>query len=290
MWRAIERGAEVGCDAIQIFAGSSRQWRLRALPATEVRRWQRARRDLGVATVLAHGSYLVNLAALSAALRERSRGALAREYRRCARLGIPNLVFHPGAHMGAGVDVGIARIAGAIDRILVDQPDNPTRLVLENTAGQGSSIGHDFAELGAIFAAVAEPERLGVCLDTCHAYAAGYDLSSSAGFERTMAAFEAAVGCRRLVAMHINDSKGELGSRVDRHQHLGRGELGLRGFLHVVNDSRLVGLPMVLETPKPAVHADAINLAILRALAGRQRVGKRARQLAEQPFDEAPPA
>lgn len=286
--RALERGAALGCDVIQLFTSSGRQWRRRDLSADEVDAWQRTRVATGVMPAMAHASYLINLAATRRDLRERSRRALAAEYRRCGRLAIPYLVFHPGAHMGTGVDRGIARIAAALDRILGADPDNPTLLVIENTAGQGSAIGHRFGELGQLLARSRHPDRLGVCLDTCHAFAAGYDLRGDAGWDRTLSALLAEVGADRLRALHVNDSKAELGARVDRHEHLGRGHIGLPALRALVNDPRVRGLPMVIETPKPVDRADPVNLGILRALDGRVRVGQRARRLVAEPLAAEP--
>lgn len=285
--RALERGAAVGCDVIQIFSRSNQQWAMRPIGDDDLAAWEQARVATGVDPVMVHGSYLVNLCGPDAALRERSYQATAAEYDRCRRLRIPHLVIHPGAHCGDGEATAIARLAALLDRLWDEQPDNPTMVLLENTAGQGSCIGHRFEHLRDVFAAVAAPRRLGVCIDTCHTLAAGYDLRTDAGWRETFAALDAAVGCDRVRAFHVNDSRTPLGSRVDRHHHLGKGTLGLDAFRNLVNDPRFAGVPMVIETPKPADRADVVNLSILRALHGRTRVGPIARKLAARRLDVA---
>lgn len=284
LYRALERGAECGSDVVQIFSRSNQQWKAKPIAEADVAAWREARRRTGVRPAMVHSCYLINLCATSEALRERSYQALADELRRCALLDIPSLVIHPGAHCGDGEATGIARIGRALDRLFDEHPDVPTRLVLENTAGQGTNLGYRFAHLRDLFAAVRQPERLGVCIDTCHTLAAGYDIRTARGWEATFEELERTVGCRRIVGFHVNDSKTPLGSRVDRHEHLGRGYLGLEALRCLVNDARFVGLPMAIETPKPSDRADALNIAILRALHGLSRVGARARRLAAEPL------
>jgi deoxyribonuclease-4 len=304
--RALERGAEVGCDVIQIFSRSNQQWAARRIGEAEVAAWRAARARTGVEPAMVHACYLLNLAAPRRWLREKSIRALADELRRCALLGIPNLVIHPGAHCGDGEATGVARIAEAIERAYAAQPDNPTRLLLENTAGQGSTLGYRFEHLRDILGAMRSgAERVGVCIDTAHTLAAGHDITTVDGWQRVFERLDQAVGVDRVAGFHVNDSKTPLGSRVDRHQHLGRGYLGLGALRCLVNDPRFAGLPMVIETPrgpsppgrdtgsrgvtrwaspKPSDDADRVNLAILRALAGRRRVGPRARRLAAAPM------
>ena len=284
--RAAQRGAESGCDVIQVFTRSNQQWAARAIAPDAAARWREALARTGVDAAMVHGCYLVNLAAPRARLRERSYRALAEELRRAALLGIRYLVIHPGAHGGDGEAAGVARIAAALDRLRAEQPDNPTRVLLENTAGQGNSVGHRFEHLRDILAAMRSPDRVGLCIDTCHTLAAGYDIRTADGWEVTFERLDAAVGCERVAAFHVNDSKTPLGSRVDRHEHLGRGHLGLDALRCLVNDRRFAGLPMVIETPKPTGEADLVNLGILRALGGRTRVGARARRLALRPLAE----
>lgn len=283
--RALERGAQSGCDVIQVFTRSNQQWAARAIDAEAAARWREALARTGVNAAMVHGCYLVNLASPRARLRQRSYRALAEELRRCALLGIRYLVIHPGAHGGDGEAAGVARIAAALDCLHDEQGDNPTRVLLENTAGQGNSVGHRFEHLRDILGAVRAPARVGLCIDTCHTLAAGYDIRTPEGWEATFAQLDATVGCEMVAAFHVNDSKTPLGSRVDRHEHLGRGFLGLNALRCLVNDRRFAGLPMVIETPKPTEQADLVNMAILRALGGRARVGPRARNLATRPFE-----
>ena len=286
--RALERGAAVGCDVIQIFSRSNQQWAARPITAETVAAWRAAVARTGVEPTMVHACYLLNLAAPRAWLRKKSIRALAEELRRCALLGIPNLVIHPGAHCGDGEATGVARIAAAIERAYAGQPDNPTRLLLENTAGQGSSVGHRFEHLRDIIGAMKwGGDRVGVCIDTAHTLAAGFDITTGDGWQRTFEHLEAAVGVGRVAGFHVNDSKTPKGSRVDRHEHLGRGHLGLGALRCLVNDPRFAGLPMVIETPKPSDDADRVNLGILRALSGRTRIGPRARKLAGVPMPAA---
>ena len=283
--RALERGAEVGCEVIQIFSRSNRQWAAMPIDGEALAAWRAARIRTGVEPAMVHACYLLNLAAPRRWLREKSIRALADELRRCALLGIPHLVIHPGAHCGDGEATGVARIAAGIERAYASQPDNPTRLLLENTAGQGSSVGHRFEHLRDIIGTMKSgADRVGVCIDTAHTLAAGFDITTIDGWERTVEHLEAAVGCGRVAGFHVNDSKTPAGSRVDRHEHLGRGHLGLGALRCLVNDARFAGVPMVIETPKPSDDADRVNLAILRALAGRSRIGPRARTLATTPI------
>lgn len=287
---ALERGAEAGCDVVQIFSKSNQQWAARPINEPDLAAWGEARARTGVAPELVHASYLINLASPDRALREKSIRSLEVEYRRAAMLGVPRLVLHPGAHLGSGEAAGIRRVAAALDRVLARHPDDPTRILLETTAGQKSSLGHCFDHFGDVLALAREPDRLGVCIDTCHLHAAGYDLGTAAGWQRTLESCDSALGPGRIEAVHANDSKTPRGSRVDRHEHLGRGSIGLGAFRRLVNEPRLAGAPMVLETPKPTPHADAINLAILRALHGKRRVGAAAKRLARQPLDRPPGA
>jgi deoxyribonuclease-4 len=282
--RALERGALAGCDVIQVFTRSNREWATRAITADAAARWRAALASTGVDAAMAHGCYLVNLAAPRARLRQRSQRALADELRRAAVLGIRYLVIHPGSHGGDGEAAGVARIAAALDRVYDEQSDNPTRVLLENTAGQGNSVGYRFEHLRDILGAMRAPHRVGVCIDTCHTLAAGYDIRTGEGWQATFERLDAAVGCDRVAAFHVNDSKTPLGSRVDRHEHLGRGHLGLAALRCLVNDRRFAGVPMVIETPKPSEQADLVNLAILRALRGRARVGARAQSLVARPL------
>ena len=264
---AFDRIAEVEGEALQIFTRNQRQWRAAPLTDEEVRHFAAARQAHGDMPVASHASYLVNLGA-GGEVAEKSVRAFAEELRRCDGLDIPWVIIHPGSHGGEGVEKGLARVAGNIDLALEQAGAGGTVMVLlETTAGQGSALGSSFEELAAIIGRSANPERLGVCLDTCHIFAAGYDIRTPAVYEETIARFDGAIGLERLRFFHLNDSKKELGSRVDRHEHIGQGMIGLEGFRLLLNDPRFAVHPMTLETPKGKDLAeDRENLAKLRAL------------------------
>jgi deoxyribonuclease IV len=262
---AVVRGQEVGCEAIQIFTKNSNQWKAKPLTPTEVTTFRDACQAAGIGPVIAHSAYLINLAAPDEALYEKSIQAFLDEMQRCELLSIPYLVVHPGAHMGMGEEQGLRRVAAAIDRIHRETANMQAAIALEVTAGQGTVLASKFEHFAAILEQVAEPERLGFCLDTCHLLAAGYDFRTRRGYDRMMDAWEELVGIERIRVIHLNDSKKDLGSRVDRHEHIGKGCIGTQGFEWLLNDHRLAELPMVLETPKDD-HADARNLATLRSL------------------------
>ena len=247
-YKAFARGAEIGCTAVQIFVKSPNQWRAKPLDPAEVGRFQAAHVQHDW-PVTAHGAYLINLASTDEAVQEKSRAGLADELARCAALGVGALVFHPGAHLGAGLDVGIELVARNLDAVLAAVPDAATRVLLENTAGQGSTLGAGFEELGRMLELLDQAERVGVCLDTCHAFAAGYDVSTEEGYERTLEEFDRHVELARLGCVHVNDSKHPLGSRKDRHENIGEGHIGAACFERLVNDERLAAVPKVLETP-----------------------------------------
>lgn len=287
IYKALLRGAEDECDVIQIFTRSNQQWAARVYSDEEVERWWDARAKTGVEPAMAHSAYLINLAATDRALREKSYRALADEYERCDRLGIANLVMHPGAHVGDGEKKGIDRIAKLLNRLFDQHPDSKTTLLLENTAGQGTCLGHRFEHLRDLLGALDHPERAGLCIDTCHTLAAGYDIRTKRAWEETFTQLDRLVGCRWVKAFHVNDSKKPLGSRVDRHEHVGRGFVGLTAFRMLMNDRRFVGLPMVIETPKKG-FADRLNIAILRALHGKQRLTRAVRRMSNQPIDRPP--
>lgn len=272
---AFPRARAVGCDAIQVFTKNTNQWRARPISEREVEAFRAARRTSGIGPVLAHTSYLINIASPERGLFRKSVEALREEAERAERLGIPYLVLHPGARRGRGVEEGVRRAAEALDAVHRDLPQAGVRILLETTAGQGTALGARFEELAALLARVAHSGRLGVCLDTCHVFAAGYEIRTAAGYRETLRTFDGTVGLHRLRAIHLNDSRGERGSRVDRHHHIGKGKIGRQGFRHFVRDPRLRGIPMILETPKDGdfVRADRRNLRLLRALAGITRRG-----------------
>ena len=248
--RALERGEAIGCTAVQMFTKSSNQWAARPIPDEEIARFAERRGRAGLDAVVAHDSYLINLCSPDDALYRRSIQAHAEELRRCETLGIPALVTHPGAHVGQGEEFGIRRIAEAIDELHARLPASPVMIVLETMAGQGTTIGHRFEHLAGILARVRQADRLGVCFDTCHVFASGYDLRTRGAYEETWRRFDGTIGLRRLRVVHLNDSKKDLGCRVDRHEHIGAGHLGTDAFRHLMNDDRLAHVPMVLETPK----------------------------------------
>ncbi|RMG45090.1 MAG: deoxyribonuclease IV [Acidobacteria bacterium] len=274
--KAVERAGSAGCEALQLFTRSTGQWAARPLAAAEIARFRRGVKRLGLRPVLVHDSYLINLASPERALWRRSVAALVDEIDRCEALGASYLVVHPGAHMGSGEEAGIDRIARGLDRIHAARPRARVRVLLETTAGQGTTLGHRFEQLAAVIRRVDDPERVGVCADTAHLYAAGYDIGTAEGWRRTWEAFDAVLGLERLAALHVNDSKRPLGSRVDRHEHIGRGAIPFGAFVRLMNDPAFDGLPAVLETPKGRdLVEDRENLAVLRALAGRRRAPSR---------------
>ena len=270
---AVGRAALQGCDALQIFTKNANQWRGRPLPPEEAREFRGRVADAAVAPVVSHSSYLINLASTAAALRAQSIGAMADELERAETLGLLGVVLHPGT--SSDTANGLALIAQALADLLETTVPGRTMVLLEHTAGQGHSLGATFEEIGAIIRAMNGHPRVGVCLDTCHLIASGYDIATADGYAATFATFEREVGFERLKLFHLNDSKKPLGSRVDRHTHIGEGHVGLEGFRRLVNDPRFADLPMLLETPKEEARRpnaiaidrhDQRNLATLRSL------------------------
>ena len=269
--QAPPRGREIGCDCIQLFTRNQRTWNAKAVTETEVDAFRRARRDSGITTVMSHGSYLVNPAAPEADKRDRSLANMVDELGRCHRLGIELYNFHPGAHLDSGREAGIARIAQTLDLLCDAHPEaTDVTLVLENVAGQGTTLGRTFEELAAIIEQVRQPERFAVCLDTAHAFAAGYALHTESGWEAMLETFERTLGLDRLAAFHVNDSKAPFDSRKDRHALLGRGEIGPDAFIRLVTDPRTRDVPMFLETPA-GPEGWALEIAWLRAVAAGDR-------------------
>ena len=264
---AFERAADLGCEAIQIFVKNANQWQGRNLGEEEVEAFRAARAASALGPVVAHASYLINLAAADGTIREKSVAALADELGRCTLLGVEGLVVHPGAHLGAGDEAGIDRVAAALDRVFGLLPDSPARILVENTAGQGTCLGHRLEHLAQIRARVAAPQRVGACLDTCHAFAAGYAIHEPAGYEDFVAAAIELFGSGVLGCLHLNDSLRPFASRRDRHAHIGEGEIGLDAFARLLQDPRLRNVPMVLETePGDAMAGHRRDLAVLRGL------------------------
>lgn len=265
--KGVARAADLGIKAIQVFTKSERQWQAKPLDPSVVARFREMAPAAGIGHLVAHDSYLINVASPEPDKWERSREALRVELDRCDELGIPWLVSHPGAHMGTGPDEGVVRVAEAINRIHAERPEGRAAILIETTAGQGSSLGSRFEEIGEMIRLTEDKRRIGVCLDTCHVFAAGYDIRTPETYAETMAAFDEIVGLSYLKCLHLNDSQKDLGSHVDRHAHIGEGMIGAGGFANVINDRRLAGLPGILETPKDDEGAhDRMNLATLRGL------------------------
>lgn len=271
--RAVERAVATGCEALQIFTKTANQWAARALDAAEIERFRAGVAAQRLHPVIAHDSYLINVGSPDPALWQKSMRALEDEYVRCTQLGIKYLVMHPGAHVGTGEEPAFTRIAQAIDQVLTAHRDSDTEILLENTAGQGSTVGYRFEHLRTIIDQLGDARRVGVCLDTCHTFAAGYELRSAAAFAATWDEFDRVVGWERCKALHLNDSKKGLGSRVDRHEQIGRGELGIAPFFYLMNDPRFAALVASLETEySDDGFENEGNLAILRALVGLRAV------------------
>jgi len=265
---AIERARSIGCSAMQIFVKNNMQWFARPLTRAQIRAFREHAQRREMAAVFAHANYLINLAATNPQFHANSLRALSEELTRADQLGLPFLVLHPGAHLGTGEEAGLAKIIAALDHIFAHLPKVKTRIALETTAGQGSSLGHTFAHLADIIGNVRESERLCVCLDTAHVFAAGYDLTTAAGTRRMFREFDRMIGLQHLVALHLNDSKTARGSRVDRHEHIGKGKIGLEAFRVIMHDRRFHKIPKVLETPKGKdLREDVENMRTLRALA-----------------------
>jgi deoxyribonuclease-4 len=257
------------CDTVQLFTKNANQWNAPEMEDDQVRTFRLTLRKSRLKYPMAHDSYLINLATPDDVLYRKSIEAFVVEFQRAERLGLKYLVMHPGAHMQSGEESGLARVAGALDEVHARCRDFRVKVLLENTAGQGTTLGWRFEQLAKVLEAVAEPRRLGVCLDTCHIFAAGYALSPRAEYEATLRECDRHIGLKRVRAFHLNDSLKPLGSRVDRHAHIGRGRLGLEPFRLLVNDSRFRDRPMVLETPKEEGDnddMDRVNLGVLRGL------------------------
>ncbi len=265
--QAFVRAQKVGCEALQLFVKSNRQWKAKPLTDEDVQRFRQRQAETNIEPVVAHASYLLNLAAPDEELWVRSRDTLLLELERCERLGIPGLVLHPGSHMGAGEEAGLARVAQALGEIHARTTGFRSRILLETMAGQGTNLGYRFEHLAWLLTNTPQGERLGTCFDTCHVFAAGYELRTPEGYAETMQQFDEIVGLDTLGAVHLNDSQADLGSRKDRHAHIGQGYLGLEAFRLVVNDPRLRHLPGLLETPKGKdLREDRENLERLRSL------------------------
>ena len=269
LYKSLTSGKEIGCTAVQLFTCSPRQWSHPPLKPEDVSQFHTALQETGIGFTVAHDSYLINLAAPSQEILLKSQAAFEAELNRAEQLAIPWLVTHMGAHLDQGEDEALARLAESIQRILeaTDKKGHRVGIALETTAGQGTGLGWRFEQLGRILADVGPHPRLGVCLDTCHIFVAGYDIRDEASYNATWAEFERLIGYAKLKVIHANDAKKPLGSRVDRHEHIGRGEIGIEAFARLVTDDRLKHIPVIVETPdSDTMHA--VNVAKLKHLAG----------------------
>jgi deoxyribonuclease-4 len=265
--RAIDAALTYEMSACQIFTKNANQWNAKPIAPEAADRFRERYAASGLQALVAHDSYLINLASPDDVLWEKSRLALRDELDRCDQLGVPFLVSHPGGHMKSGVEAGIARVAAAINAIHNDRPDGEAVILLETTAGQGTHLGRSFEELAGIIDQIENKRRVGVCLDTCHIFAAGYDIRDEESFRATVSSFDQIIGLDRLRAIHLNDSKKGLASHVDRHAAIGEGEIGLTAFELFLNDPRFAQVPGILETPKgDDGEEDRRNLATLRGL------------------------
>ncbi len=266
--KAFAIAQKIGCTAIQIFTRNATRWKTKPLQQKDIDRFLKDWKASGITSVVAHDSYLINLGTPKKDLLEKSRNAMLIELQRCEQLRIPYLVMHPGSHVGSGEEEGLKKVAESFNRIHSQTTGYTTQILIETTAGQGTNLGYRFEHIATILNLVQNPERLGVCFDTCHAFAAGYELRTEEGYHKTFDTFDKIVGLDRLRVIHLNDSLKGLGSRVDRHQGIGKGEMGLDGFRFLMNDPRFESVPKILETPKgdDAIAADKENLKVLRSL------------------------
>ncbi|MBW1840452.1 MAG: deoxyribonuclease IV [Deltaproteobacteria bacterium] len=266
--RALYDAAKYQCTAAQIFTKNALTWKERTVSAREIERFEQARIKTGIRKIASHASYLINLATHDRKKHDLSCHGLKQELHRSALLDIAYVVLHPGSHMGSGETTGIDRIAERINSIFTETKTLKPRLLLETTAGQGSSVGHTFEQLASILEKIEDQDRIGVCLDTSHVFAAGFDIRTPASYRKTIQRFDSVIGLHHLHFIHLNDSKTRLGSRVDRHEHIGRGFIGLKAFASFMNDMRLFDIPKIIETPKfqKGKDGDKINLEQLRSL------------------------
>jgi deoxyribonuclease-4 len=273
--QALERATAIGGEVAQIFVKNNLQWRGRPFARAEIERYQATRKASGLRLIFGHTGYLINLGAPPSANRDRSVASLIHEIELAAQLELPFLVLHPGAHLGAGEAQGLRQAIAGLDEVLRATRRSKVNLALEVTAGQGTGLGHRLAHLVEILQRAQSPERLDLCLDTAHLFAAGYDLRQAAIWDAVIDEIHRGVGVEKIVAVHLNDSKAALGSRVDRHAGIGEGKIGKAGFRHLLNDPRFALHPGCLETPKSAdLHEDVANLAVLRSLLKRRRPGR----------------
>jgi deoxyribonuclease-4 len=267
VYKALERGASVGCEVVQIFVKNNMQWFGKPHAPDDIAQFKQEKSKFRFAAVFGHTGYLINLGAGQSDNRAKSLQSLIQEITFAGALGLPFLVLHPGAHLGAGETAGLRQIVAGLDEVLRATKGAKVRIALENTAGQGSCLGNQIEHLAAIYDGVATPKRLGLCIDTAHLFAAGYDIRTGSGWDKAIGLIDKLIGRKEILAFHLNDSKTDLCSRVDRHEDIGKGKIGLEGFRHIVNDARFKNSPGCLETYKSDdLHEDAANLAVLRSL------------------------
>jgi deoxyribonuclease IV len=264
---AVDRATSIGCTALQVFTKNNNQWYAKPLDDNDIQSYKRKISAASIAPVVAHDSYLINLCAINSDTLKKSRAAFIDELTRCEKFGIQLLNFHPGAHGGAGEEEGIKKIIESLNLAHAATQGFKVLSVVEATAGQGTAVGYTFRHLEKIINGVDNPERMAICIDTCHIFAAGYNIATEEGYVRTFREFEDIVGLQHIVAFHVNDSKKGLGSRVDRHEHIGKGMIGSKGFGFLMNDERFVSVPKILETPKSEdLHEDVENMKTLKKL------------------------
>ena len=265
---AVYQANAYGCNTMQMFTKNATSWKERTVIPVEQELFERAKTETGIHSIFSHTSYLINLASPDPKKHAMSYSALKQELIRSSTLKIPYCILHPGAHMGSGIQAGLLKISESLNRIFAETADTTSRLLLETTAGQGSGLGHTFEQLAEIVDRIELKERVGICLDTCHIFAAGYDLRTPETYQQSMNHFDAVLGLDQLRAIHVNDSKKKLGSRVDRHTHIGKGALGVSPFRQLLNDERLLHIPKLLETAHTEGDMDwtARNLDLMRSL------------------------
>jgi deoxyribonuclease IV len=285
--RALERAESIGASSCQIFVKNNMQWFGKPYAPADVDRYRAQHARSNLKYVFGHAGYLINLAAAPSDNRDKSIKSLIQEVQLATTIDLPFLVLHPGAHLGDGEDTGVERVVEALDEVFRITKASSVRIALENTAGQGSCLGCELKHLAAIIDKVDRPERLGVCLDTAHFLAAGYEIRQPKGWEAAMAELDRLIGLKQILAFHLNDSKTELGSRVDRHAHIGQGKIGLEAFRYILNDARFERHPGCLETPKSdGLHEDIENLRVLRSLVEQREGGPRVKR--RLPSDKPP--
>jgi deoxyribonuclease-4 len=265
--KALLRGRDLGCNTIQMFTKNASQWRERYLEESEIAEFKAVRKQVNINPVISHNSYLINLASADDELYEKSIDAMLHEMQRCELLGVNYLVIHPGSHRGHGEEYGIKKIAYALDRIQDRTRGYRVKIILEITAGQGTTLGYRLEQIARIITKVEESSRLAFCLDTCHAFAAGYELRTAEGYEGLLTEIEGMIGINKLKVIHVNDSKNDLGSRIDRHENIGKGMIGKKPFQWIMSDERLKDIPKILETPGfgKDLEKDRVNLDLLRS-------------------------